>query len=146
MTRPQINGILETSLYVTDLQVSMAFYQRAFQFPELFSNQRMCALNAGPRQVLLLFLKGASANDMETSGGTVPGHDGDGHLHLAFAISQETLDDWKQWLGDCQIEIESTVNWPAGGVSLYFRDPDGHLLELATPGLWANYSVSSMSL
>ena len=26
-----------------------------------------------------------------------------------------------------------------GGESLYFRDPDGHLLELVTPGLWPNY-------
>jgi catechol 2,3-dioxygenase-like lactoylglutathione lyase family enzyme len=26
-----------------------------------------------------------------------------------------------------------------GGTSLYFRDPDGHLLELATPGLWTIY-------
>jgi len=26
-----------------------------------------------------------------------------------------------------------------GGHSIYFRDPDGHLLELATPGLWAIY-------
>ena len=26
-----------------------------------------------------------------------------------------------------------------GAVSLYFRDPDGNLGELVTPGLWANY-------
>ena len=25
------------------------------------------------------------------------------------------------------------------GNSVYFRDPDGHLLELATPGLWWVY-------
>ena len=31
------------------------------------------------------------------------------------------------------------MKWPRGGESLYFRDPDGHLVELATPGLWANY-------
>ncbi|HEX5778765.1 MAG TPA: glyoxalase, partial [Xanthobacteraceae bacterium] len=37
------------------------------------------------------------------------------------------------------IELESRVDWPRGGKSIYFRDPDGHLLEFATPGLWANY-------
>jgi hypothetical protein len=26
-----------------------------------------------------------------------------------------------------------------GGASLYSRDPDGHLLELITPGCWAIY-------
>lgn len=25
------------------------------------------------------------------------------------------------------------------GRSLYFEDPDGHVLEFATPGLWDNY-------
>ena len=28
---------------------------------------------------------------------------------------------------------------PRSGESIYFRDPDGHLLELATPGLWPGY-------
>jgi catechol 2,3-dioxygenase-like lactoylglutathione lyase family enzyme len=31
------------------------------------------------------------------------------------------------------------MEWPRGGTSLYFRDPDGHLVELATPGLWSIY-------
>ncbi|MDF2970539.1 MAG: glyoxalase, partial [Microvirga sp.] len=42
-------------------------------------------------------------------------------------------------LGERKIPIESRVTWPRGGTSLYFRDPDGHVLELATPGLWATY-------
>jgi len=31
------------------------------------------------------------------------------------------------------------VKWSRGGESLYFRDPDDHLVELATPGIWATY-------
>jgi len=37
------------------------------------------------------------------------------------------------------IAIESTITWPRGGTSIYFRDPDGHLLELVTPGIWDIY-------
>ena len=139
MSAPHITGILETSLYVADLQQAVAFYQQVFGFPTLYADHRMCAMNAGVSQVLLLFLKGASAKPSPTSGGIVPPSDGDGQLHLAFAIAHETLRDWGRWLQDCRIAIESTVHWPAGGTSLYFRDTDGHLLELATPGLWANY-------
>ena len=28
---------------------------------------------------------------------------------------------------------------PGVGTLAYFRDPDGNLLEFATPGLWENY-------
>jgi len=139
MPAPDIIGILETSLYVADLRASMAFYEQVFRFPVLYSDYRMCAMAVRPGQVLLLFLKGASAQASETPGGVVPSSDGSGHLHLAFAIAPEALDDWEAWLTACSIPLESHVNWPAGGTSIYFRDGDGHLLELATPGLWANY-------
>ena len=46
-----------------------------------------------------------------------------------------------KWLFDSDngIAIESTVKWARGGQIFYFRDPDGNLLELATPGLWSTY-------
>jgi catechol 2,3-dioxygenase-like lactoylglutathione lyase family enzyme len=136
---PKLAGILETSLYVADLQQSIAFYQKVFCFEVLYSDHRMCAMAVRAGQVLLLFLKGASAKGSQASGGFVPGSDGEGHLHLAFSISKESLGGWKDSLQAMDIPIESTVYWPAGGTSLYFRDPDQHVLELATPGLWANY-------
>jgi catechol 2,3-dioxygenase-like lactoylglutathione lyase family enzyme len=136
---PRLTGILETSLYVSDLQQSVAFYEKVFGFNALYSDHRMCAMNVSAGQVLLLFLKGASAKGSQAEGGFVPGSDGDGHLHLAFSIGKESLPEWIGWLQHMQIEIESTLQWPAGGTSLYFRDPDRHLLELATPGLWPNY-------
>lgn len=65
--------------------------------------------------------------------------DAEGRGHMAFAVEGEGLESWQDWLGKNGIAIESTVRWERGGVSLYFRDPDGNLLELATPGVWANY-------
>jgi catechol 2,3-dioxygenase-like lactoylglutathione lyase family enzyme len=72
-------------------------------------------------------------------GGIIPPHGGSGSLHFAFAIRAEDVRAWEQRLADAGIAIESRVRWELGGESLYFRDPDNHLLELATPGTWPSY-------
>ena len=58
---------------------------------------------------------------------------------MGSAKSADSLDAWRARLAAEDLAIESTVTWPRGAVSLYFRDPDGNLGELVTPGLWANY-------
>jgi catechol 2,3-dioxygenase-like lactoylglutathione lyase family enzyme len=90
-------------------------------------------------QVLLLFAKGSATTTAVLPGGTIPPHDGDGRLHLAFAISASEVDAWRARLQSHGVSIEGEMEWPRGGTSLYFRDPDGHLVELATPGLWSIY-------
>lgn len=130
---PKTDGILESSLYVSDLPRSVRFYQETFGFRVISEfGERGCAMHAGPRQVLLLFKKGASRDI------TSP-HDGDGELHLAFAISSAELSNWESWLEQKGIAVEEKRAWELGGWSLYFRDPDRHLLELATPGVWSVY-------
>lgn len=130
---PKTDGILESSLYVSDLLGSVRFYQETFGFRVISEfGERGCAMQAGPRQVLLLFKKGASR-------ATPSPHDGDGELHLAFAISFAELGNWESWLQQRGIAVEEKRTWELGGRSLYFRDPDRHLLELATPGTWSIY-------
>jgi catechol 2,3-dioxygenase-like lactoylglutathione lyase family enzyme len=130
---PKTDGILETALYVENPKRSAEFYQNIFGFQVIDSGERLTALGVGPRQVLLLFKKGASAS--LPMGAT----DGSGRLHLAFAIPAGELAEWEAWLQRLGVEIEDRRNWERGGKSLYFRDPDGHLLELATPGVWSVY-------
>jgi len=98
----------------------------------------MRAFAAGDRSVLLLFQRGASLEPVKMRGGTIPPHDGNGPLHVAFAIDTAELSAWEERLGTANIVIEGQTIWPRGR-SIYFRDPDGHLLELATPGLWKIY-------
>jgi catechol 2,3-dioxygenase-like lactoylglutathione lyase family enzyme len=136
---PDLRGVLETSLYVSDLERSRSFYTDLFGFRVLTQDQRFCALDVCGRQVLLLFRKGEARNPVTTTGGTIPPHDGDGQLHVAFAIGRDELDVWERRLQTLAAGVESRVCWKRGGTSIYFRDPDGHLLELATPGLWAIY-------
>ena len=111
----------------------MRFYARIFGFRKVRDfGERGCALRAGERQALLLFKKGGSL-------GIPSPHDGDGELHIAFAIPATELTRWEEWLGENQIEIEERRTWDLGGKSIYFRDPDRHLLEIATPGVWSIY-------
>jgi catechol 2,3-dioxygenase-like lactoylglutathione lyase family enzyme len=130
---PKLDGILESSLYVDDLPRAVRFYQDIFGFPVISDfGERGCAMHAGPRQVLLLFKKGASRT-------IVSPHDGDCELHIAFAISAAELTAWESWLAKQGIAVEEKRSWEGGGWSIYFRDPDRHLLELATPGVWSVY-------
>lgn len=125
---------------VDDVSRATGFYQKLFGFDVLVQNERLCSLNVKPGQILLLFQRGGSLDDIRLPGGVLPGGmDAEGRSHMAFAIQPDQLESWRNWLEENGIAIESTVRWELGGVSLYFRDPDGNLLELATPGVWANY-------
>jgi catechol 2,3-dioxygenase-like lactoylglutathione lyase family enzyme len=136
---PPVNSVLETSLYVADLERSVGFYRALFDLEVLSRDDRFCALSVAGRQVLLLFRKGLSDTPSVLPGGTIPGHDGSGRLHLAFAVNLADLPAWEERLRQQGVAVESTVTWPRGGRSVYFRDPDGHLLELVTPGVWRIY-------
>jgi catechol 2,3-dioxygenase-like lactoylglutathione lyase family enzyme len=132
---PHVNGILETSLYVESAARSAEFYRRIFAFQTiddegqpLSDDTRLCAMRAGDRSVLLLFKKGAT-----------PDTDGRGAIHIAFGIARSELPNWERWLAAQRIPIESRRTWKYGGEALYFRDPDGHLLEVVTPGVWSIY-------
>jgi catechol 2,3-dioxygenase-like lactoylglutathione lyase family enzyme len=136
---PHVTGVLETALYVADLERSKHFYRSVFQFEVLAEDDRFCALNVAGRQVLLLFREGATLQPAVLPGGTIPAHHGSGNLHLALSISSAEWDSWQHYLRQANLPIESIVVWPRGGRSLYFRDPDQHLIELATPGTWSIY-------
>ena len=136
---PSVGRVLETSLYVDQLERSSDFYTRLFGFEKMVADDRFCALNVHGQQVLLLFRKRGTLEPMVFPGGILPPHDGDGQTHLAFTIAGEDEDEWTKSLSAAGVPIESRVTWPRGGFSLYFRDPDGHLLELVSPGWWIIY-------
>jgi catechol 2,3-dioxygenase-like lactoylglutathione lyase family enzyme len=132
---PPVNGILETSLYVQSAARSAEFYRRVFGFEvidfdgeKLDDKTRLCVMCAGDRSVLLLFKRGAT-----------PHTDANGSIHVAFGIARSDVAVWEHWLAEQGIPIESRKTWKYGGQALYFRDPDGHLLEVVTPGVWTIY-------
>ena len=137
---PSLTGVIETSLYVDDLDRASSFYEDLFGLCRIIEGDaRIRAYSVGGSSVLLLFKRGASNAVTDLPFGQIGPHDGSGPLHLAFSIPADELADWEARLAEKKISIEGTIHWPRGGTSLYFRDPDNHLVELATPGLWSIY-------
>ena len=136
---PQIKRVLETALYVDDLEKSVRFYESIIGLNTMLRGNRVVALDARRGTVLLLFRRGASAGGVSVLGSRIPSHDGQGPAHFAFAVASEDLDAWRGHLAENSIEIESEVTWDRGGTSLYFRDPENRSVELATPGVWEVY-------
>src|SRR5579872_3612210 len=136
---PDLLGVLETALYVDAFERACPFYEQVLGLNSIYRDQRLCAYDVGGRGVLLLFLRGHSRETVHLPGGTIPPHDGQGTLHIAVSVAAAALREWETRLADAGIAIEGRTTWPRGGESIYCRDPDGHLLELATPGLWPGY-------
>ncbi|HEX2556547.1 MAG TPA: VOC family protein [Microvirga sp.] len=136
---PKLGGVVETALYVDDLARARAFYETVLGLRPHFADARLCAFDAGGRSVLLLFLRGSTLETVTMPGGTIPPHDGSGPIHVGLAVAAEDLPSWEAHLAAHGVAIEGRATWRRGGTSLYFRDPDGHLLELLTPGLWPTY-------
>ncbi|MDN3557670.1 VOC family protein [Halomonas maura] len=138
---PSLNGVLETALYVKDMPRARVFFEGVMGLTPFTADHRFTAYDAGGGSVLLVFLHGETLETvvLPDEMGTIPPHDGQGRVHMAFAITAQQLPAWEAQLADHGVEIEGRTHWPRGGESLYFRDPDGHLLELATPGVWPNY-------
>ncbi len=124
--------ILETCLYAEDLEAIEQFYQTVLGLQRLSKVAGRHVFFRCEGQVLLIF------NPLETtrSTGDIPPHGAHGAGHVAFAVSHVEMAVWRARLSDAGIAIESEVTWPNGGQSIYFRDPAGNSLELATPMLW----------
>lgn len=135
---PKTRGILETALYCADLGRSHRFYADVVGLSAMLVTPRLVAMDAGARGVLLLFQAGTTSEDLPEAGGVIPGHEGSGRLHMAFAIDDADYEPWKAHLAARGLALAGEVSWPRGGRSLYVRDPDGHAVEFCTPGLWPN--------
>ena len=127
-----VTGILETCLYVDDLATAEEFYNRILGI-EPFSRveDRHVFYRLG-QSMLLIF----DPDQTEKSGGDVPPHGARGAGHVAFSVSPANMPAWREHLRQHGVAIETEVTWPSGGQSLYFRDPAGNSLEVATDRVW----------
>ncbi len=123
--------ILETCLCVDDLTAAEKFYSEVLGLT-VHSRQtgRHVFFRCG-RGMLLLFNP-----EQSRLPGDIPAHGTHGAGHVAFSADEAELPAWRMHLEGHGVAIERLHSWPGGGHSLYFRDPAGNSLELATPRIW----------
>ncbi|KAM0793684.1 hypothetical protein ACM66B_001112 [Microbotryomycetes sp. NB124-2] len=156
---PAITHVLELCLYARHLPTSVQFYRDTLQLgqPHL-DTPRMAGFSLGNTQ-LLIFQQGQTTTDLhmsksdpslvipkhglqqsepsdQTSSSTVPKL----HTHFCLAVDKPSdVDEWERELRDKNVTILGRANWPPGGKSVYFSDPDEHVGEIASKGIWPNY-------
>ena len=129
---PPLEGVHEASLYTRDLDRAARFWTLLGLPVVARSEGRHVFFRAG-NDMLLVF----DARATSQPGGAVPPHGTAGPGHVALAVADSAgLEAWRARLADAGVAIEAEVEWPSGGRSLYFRDPDGNSLEIITRGSW----------
>src|SRR5690348_3664668 len=123
---PSLHAVLETSLYVSDLDRSLSFYQRVLGLNPVpagyFEEGRGVALQVGSGPSILLLFRAEMTRHSER----VPSHGAIGAGHVAFRVSADELPAWRERLRENGVAIEREVAFGGNPPSIYFRDPDGN--------------------
>lgn len=129
-------AVLETSLYVDDLERAVAFYENVLGLRKIddgyFAGGRGAALQVGSGPSVLLLFRA----EITLKGGELPAHGTTGPGHVAFRIEPEELAQWRQTLKDRGAAVEKEIAFGDHPASIYFRDPAGNSLELAVSSIW----------
>lgn len=128
---PRISMI---TLGVKNLQTSIAFYQKGLGFPKMESPPEVAFFTLNGSW-LGLYERNALAEDAAVS----ETGSGFNNFTLAHNVNSETEVDQilKQALSAGAVLTKTAQKTSWGGYSAYFKDPDGHLWEIAhNPFFW----------
>lgn len=130
-------GLLEAALYVEDLDRAEAFYRDILGLEPFVKVEGRHVFFRCGGAVLLLFRAAATEIPPDPDARLpVPPHGARGPGHLCFRAAAAEIDAWRARLVRHGVEVEADFEWPQGGRSIYFRDPDGNSLEFAEPRIW----------
>ncbi|KAF2436669.1 Glyoxalase/Bleomycin resistance protein/Dihydroxybiphenyl dioxygenase [Tothia fuscella] len=167
----KIHHVLETCLYIRNMDKSVKFYRDILGLQNFMDTPKLSGFAIGDTTLLLFHLGDTSADTNFTGVGTQPGRGqiaghgpdanivsalglqngttisgGRGHpevslkLHFAFAVERrEDVLLWEDYFKERDVHIHSTMDWDRGGRSVYFFDPDGHVGEVVSRGIWAHW-------
>jgi catechol 2,3-dioxygenase-like lactoylglutathione lyase family enzyme len=123
-----VTGINHVTFSVGDLQVSFEFYVRVLGLRPVARWARGAYLLAGELWITLILDESARKD--------AP----DEYTHVALSVSEDGFDALAERIrrSEARIWQENETE----GASLYFTDPDGHKLELATSYLAARIAAN----
>ncbi len=138
------SAILESALYVDDLDAGEAFYRDVMGLDILARVEGRHVFFRCGQGVLLLFDPKRTIEPAAPDARLpVPPHGASGQGHLCFAGTEGEIERWKAHLQAKGVAIEADFHWPSsktdeprGGRSIYFRDPSGNSIEIAEPRIW----------
>jgi catechol 2,3-dioxygenase-like lactoylglutathione lyase family enzyme len=131
----RLTHVLETALYVQDLERAETFYTGLLDQPPYHREPGHYVFYKLKEAMLLIFNPGACSGDNHG----IPPHGSNGPGHVCFRIDESEVETWKKRLKELDIPLENEHLWPNGSTSLYFRDPAGNSLELAPWRIWNRY-------
>ncbi|MBL0934796.1 MAG: VOC family protein [Rhizobiaceae bacterium] len=130
-------SILESALYVDDLDAAEAFYRDIMGLERIAKVEGRHVFFRCGGGVLLLFDPAQTVKPPAPDAKLpVPPHGAGGAGHLCFAGTEDEIERWRAHLDAHGVSIEADFRWPSGGRSIYFRDPAGNSLEIANPTIW----------
>lgn len=128
-TKIQLKGLDHFALNVKDMKRSENFYQQILGFPVIHRTQTKAGLqhieiDAGNVAIALFE---SPELDLKTAHKTMTD---DGYLHFAFGSTYDQFDATLQALKESGVETDGKPRDWGSSVSVYFRDPDDHQLEI----------------
>jgi len=128
--RPKLSGVLETVLYFSDEEKTKQFYSELLGFRLVAREPGRSLFYRAGKSVFLLF---QAAETLK--GNTLPSHGAIGPVHTCFVVPADEYENWKGYLTEHGVPVIQQVEWPLG-LSFYFHDPHGNVLEIANNDIW----------
>jgi catechol 2,3-dioxygenase-like lactoylglutathione lyase family enzyme len=126
VTVPTVEGLDHLVLTVRDLDATCAFYRRALGMEVVTFGEGRLALRFGHQKI--------NVHPVANAHALVAAHPTPGSADLCF-LSRAPLDVWIDHLAACDITLLAGPVKRAGAEgpieSIYFRDPDGNLIEVS---------------
>lgn len=85
---------------------------------------------------------GPTKEIVELVRGSTPDSAGAAALRQHFCLAVESvleIDALEARLKELGVKVLGTMPWNRGGKSVYFEDPDGHVGEVVSQGIWPHY-------